>query len=874
MEKNIKDKMKKKVLIVDDNSANLYVLKSLLESEGIEVIEAQNGQVALTKAKTHTPGVIISDILMPVMDGYTFCRHCKSDEKLKNVPFIFYTATYTESKDEKFALSLGADRFLVKPQEPEILMGILSEYLSGKKSAKTVLAKPLGEEMEFFRAHNEILFSKLEKKMSDLETANKQLMMLEERYRLSFENASDVIFIVDENLNILSISQSAEKILGYKPEEFIGKPVAEMKHIFSPSYFEKAMTDAMLILKGETISVSIYEFMAKDGTIKYGEVSGSPIIQKGQLKGFVSIARDITDRRRMEDELRQSEERYRILIDNADEAICVVQDGMLQYVNHATAAITGYPAEILTSRPFTDFIDPQDQKFVYENYQKRIKGKESPLRYTFRVKTKTGLIRWVENHVALITWEGKHATLNFINDITEQKDIEDALRESEEKYIALFEFSQDAILLTKPDGSILDANKAACDMFGRTVDEIRAVGRNGLVDVNDPRLRDALIERNKLGRARAEIIMVRANGEKFSADITSTVFVDKRGDQNTSMIIRDITERKKVEDALVESEEKYRTILEDMNDMYYELDLKGDMVFFNKALLELTGRDNEELRKMNFKDYMSPESAEYAFKIFGEIFKTGKSTLFVNEIFTKNGEIKYFESRAGLLLDENKKPIGFRGLARDITDRKKAQDERDHVLKRLRKTLGTMIQAMAAAVETRDPYTSGHQRRVSDLARSIAAQMKLPSDQIDGIRMAASIHDLGKISIPAEILSMPRKLSELEFELVKTHPQAGYDIIKDIDFPWPIANIILQHHERIDGSGYPNGLNGKKILLEARILAVADVVEAMASYRPYRPALGLEKALEEIIKNRSVLYDPEAVDACLKLFKEKGYKFI
>lgn len=188
--------------------------------------------------------------------------------------------------------------------------------------------------------------------------------------------------------------------------------------------------------------------------------------------------------------------------------------------------------------------------------------------------------------------------------------------------------------------------------------------------------------------------------------------------------------------------------------------------------------------------------------------------------------------------------------------------------------MGTMIQAMSAAVETRDPYTSGHQRRVADLASSIAAQMRLPSDRIDGIRMAASIHDLGKISIPAEILSMPRKLSQLEFELIKTHPQAGYDIIKNIDFPWPIATIILQHHERMDGSGYPNGLSGDKILLEARILAVADVVEAMASYRPYRPALGLDKALEEIMQNKTVLYDAEAVDACLKLFKEQGYKLI
>ena len=618
--------MKKIILIVDDNDTNLYVLKSLLESESMETITAKNGKEALAKARSHPPDLIVSDILMPVMDGYTLCRHWKSDDQLKHIPFIFYTATYTEAKDEKFALSLGADLFIVKPQEPEVLINMLSKFLSAQYVVKPAQLKPLGEEMEFFRQYNEILFSKLEKKMLDLETANQQLKMLEERYRLSFENTSDVIFIVDENLNILSMSQSAEKILGYKLEEFIGKLVTDMKHIFTPASFEQAISDAMLIFKGETISAKIYEFMAKDGTIKIGEVSGSPIMRNGQVTGFVSIARDITDRRRMEDELRNSAQ-------------------------------------------------------------------------------------------------------------------------------------------------------------------------------------------------------------------------------------------------------KYRTILEDMNDMYYELDIKGNMTFFNKALLSLTARSPEELQGMNFRDYMSSEGSEDALKIFGEIYKTGKPRLFVNEIVTKTGEVKYFESQAGLLLDENKQPIGFRGIARDITDRKKAQDERDQVLARLRKTLGTMIQAMSAAVEARDPYTSGHQRRVAALARSIAAEMNLSRDQIEGIRMAASIHDMGKISIPAEILSMPRKLSKLEFDLVKTHSQAGHDIIKDIDFPWPIANIILQHHERINGSGYPHGLRGDNILLEARILAVADVVEAMASYRPYRPALGLDTALEEITRNKNILYDGEVVEACLKIFREKKYEF-
>ena len=192
----------------------------------------------------------------------------------------------------------------------------------------------------------------------------------------------------------------------------------------------------------------------------------------------------------------------------------------------------------------------------------------------------------------------------------------------------------------------------------------------------------------------------------------------------------------------------------------------------------------------------------------------------------------------------------------------------------MRNALNGTVRAIASIVETRDPYTAGHQRRVSDLSRAIAAEMGFSADRIEGLRMAATIHDIGKISVPAEMLTKPTKLTNIEFSLIKTHVQAGYDIIKDIEFPWPIARMVLEHHERMNGSGYPNGLTGDNILLESRILAVADVVEAMGSHRPYRASLGIVPALEEIEKNKGILYDIAVADACLKLFREKGYQFI
>jgi len=183
------------------------------------------------------------------------------------------------------------------------------------------------------------------------------------------------------------------------------------------------------------------------------------------------------------------------------------------------------------------------------------------------------------------------------------------------------------------------------------------------------------------------------------------------------------------------------------------------------------------------------------------------------------------------------------------------------------------IGSIASTIEMRDPYTAGHQRRVAKLAAAIGAELGLPEDRIRGIFLAGLIHDVGKIDIPAEILSKPGKLTSLEMQFIRTHPQAGYEIIKGVEFPWPIAETILQHHERLDGSGYPRGLAAEAVIVEARILAVADVTEAMTAHRPYRAALGLDAALAEIETGKGRLYDPAAVDACIALFRNKGFTF-
>lgn len=232
----------------------------------------------------------------------------------------------------------------------------------------------------------------------------------------------------------------------------------------------------------------------------------------------------------------------------------------------------------------------------------------------------------------------------------------------------------------------------------------------------------------------------------------------------------------------------------------------------------------------------------------------------------KDGHVRWLEAHASRI--EYGGEPAVQTVFVDLTDHKQAEKELRESYEVVRRTLLGTVDALAAAVEKRDPYTAGHQRRVSNLAAAVAREMNLPPDQASAIHIAGTVHDVGKIYVPAEILSKPSRLTEIEMMMVRTHPQAGFDVLKTVDFPWPVAEIVLQHHERLNGSGYPRALAGEEISLDARILAAADVVEAMVSHCPYHPAHPLEKALEEIVANKSALYDPDVVDTMVKVLTE------
>lgn len=318
-------------------------------------------------------------------------------------------------------------------------------------------------------------------------------------------------------------------------------------------------------------------------------------------------------------------------------------------------------------------------------------------------------------------------------------------------------------------------------------------------------------------------------------------------------------------------DEMVRTMLDNVVMGISMISPKTEIIWLNKTLKKwFPGIDVEKKPLCYQSFYLPPKDKICNYCPTIKAFKTGEIHSSETDVCADS---RIYNVIATPVKDEKGNVIYVVETIEDITERRRAEEKIQHTLERLRGAMEGTIRAMALTVEMKDPHTAGHQRRVTQLACAIAKEMGLSEEQVEGIRLAALIHDIGKISIATEILSKPGRISEIEFSLIKIHPQVGYDILKTIEFPYPIAQIALQHHERLNGSGYPSGLSGEDILLEARILGVADVVEAMSSHRPYRSALGIDKALEEISLNEDVLYDPKVVDACLKLFTEKRFRF-
>jgi PAS domain S-box-containing protein len=602
----------------------------------------------------------------------------------------------------------------------------------------------------------------------------------------------------------------------------------------------------------------------KDGKVIEVFLSSTPIDPLDLDAGVVFTAVDITARQAAIKALRESEERYRTLVENIDLGISLISsDYRVIMTNTGTAELFRKPiSEMVGRKCFWKFEKREEvcahcpgnramatgQKAVLETAGVREDGSR------MNVRLQAFPHRGPDGHI--------NGFIEVVEDITTSKQMESALQESENLYRSLFEnilngfaYCQMLFEQNEPQDFIyLKVNSAfetltgLKDVVGKRVSEVIPG-----IQESDPELLEICGRVALTGKPERFEKYVEALKMWFSISVYSP------GKAYFVALFDVITERKRVEEELKLKER----MLDGASDSIFLHDVEGHFIYLNEAAYKSRGYTKEELLAKDIFALPTPEDAAARGERLSELLEKGE-VIFESAHFRKDGSIMPVEIQARVFdLDDHRLILS---AARDITERKQALDK-------MRQALHGTVMALANTVEIKDPYTAGHQRRVAQLTCAMARELGWSPDRVEGMQVLSFLHDMGKIAVPAEILNKPGKISPTEFSLIKVHPQMGYDILKDIAFPWPVVQGILQHHERQDGSGYPMGLTGGAITPEAKILAVADVVEAMASHRPYRPALGVDQALEEITKNKGKLYDPEAVDVCAQLFTKKDFRF-
>ena len=446
---------------------------------------------------------------------------------------------------------------------------------------------------------------------------------------------------------------------------------------------------------------------------------------------------------------------------------------------------------------------------------------------------------------------------------------QEELQASREQYRLLVETSHDIIYKIDTQGIMTFVSPAWKQLLGHDYDAVVGHPFQEFVHLDDiPRCEKFLASvLETLEPSSIEYRVKNVAGEWRWHNTNSAPIINADGTCTSFVgIASDITDRKQEEEALGQEKEVLQTILDNIPVMIAYLDREGSYQWINRCWQSTLGWSIMEVMQTDVHAELYPDP-EYR-KYVADFIASSASTWGDFQTRARNERLLDTAWINVPLAEGSNLGIGI-----DISERKQAEGKLAKSYESLKKTFSDAIDTMVKIVEMRDPYTAGHQQRVARLAFAIATEMKLEDTRIDQLKIAAVIHDIGKMNVPSDILSKPGRLSDIEFGLIKTHAQNGYDIMKGMDFPCSVAQAVLQHHERLDGSGYPGGLKGKDILLEAKILAVADVIEAMYSYRPYRPAMGIDKALEEISNGRGKLYDPDVVDACLELFKTGRFEF-
>ncbi len=745
------------------------------------------------------------------------------------------------------------------------------------------------------------------------------------------ETSHDGILVVDLGARIVSVNRRFVEMWGIPPELAGSRDDAPVRDAVTDRVADPQQFVARVNYLYEHPSEKADdEVLLKDG--RSFQRYTSPMWQGDRYLGRVWFFHDISDYKRAEQKIREDASQFRALVEHDIAGIVIIRDdGRFAYVNPGLCALLGYDQEELIGHLAQDYVAEPSKKEIGDRIQEAVSGGRQSYRLSAALRRRDGAIVDCMLQGAAATYEGKPAVIGVALDISELKRAERSLeqanrvlQEDATQFRGLVEQEIAGVFILKRDGTIAYVNPRFLAMLGYSPEE--AIGHRVtefIADEDKAHVVPSIMEVMSGARTSSQVTAsLRRKDGSYLPFLGQGTIATYQGEPAIMGVTVDISELKHMQETLQRSNRVLKTLSAANSALVHtptEDELLNKMC---RVIVDVGGyklawigyQERDSAKSVRPVAWSEPHEAivkslnvtwsdtDWGRGPAGSAVRTGETV--VNQNFGTNPSLapwrdealKHgFGSSIALPLKDGATTFGaitifaaepdafnedevalLTELAGDLAYgiiSQRARVAQEESVRRLRRSMQATVLAIASTLEQRDPYTAGHQRAVAQLAAAIARELKIPEDEIEGIYLAGVVHDIGKIHIPSEILAKPGKLTKLEYQLVQTHAQAGYDIMKGVEFPWPVANMILQHHERMDGSGYPNALKGDQILIGAKIIAVADVVQAMTARRPYRGAVGLDAALAEVEQNKGKKYYAPAVDACLDLFRNKGFKF-
>ncbi|HRV72163.1 MAG TPA: PAS domain S-box protein, partial [Thermovirgaceae bacterium] len=637
-----------------------------------------------------------------------------------------------------------------------------------------------------------------------------KVVLFEDFFTSMLNSVTESAFLITQDGIVLAANETVAKRLGFSSGgDLVGR---NMYDLLPPEVAESRRSKVQeVVLTGEPVQFE---------DVRSGRWIHNSIYPVYDSTGGVSrlsvFAIDITRQKAQEERLSLLGE----MVDSAPASITIHDTGgNFIYVNRETLRLHGYTEEEFMSLNLKDLDVPESVELLEERF--RMIAEKGEMSFESAHFHKDGSVIPVLVMAKNLDWKGTPAVMSIATDIRESKKAEQALRENEELIMAVMDNLPLGVAVNSLDPAVEFSymNDRFWKTYKTSREELSGPDAFWSAVYKDPEFREKIRERvlkdcesGDPGKMQWDDVPVTREGETFFVSARNTPVP---GSSLMVSAVWDVTEYKKTEDQLRRASERLQAIYDHSPLLISEFDLEGRYLLVNRAISELFGLSPRELEGRTFSELLPEEVSEIFMRRTRHVWDSQKP-LATEDTVDIGGVKRHFLTMLFPLYEKDGHINSIGSIAHDITDRKEADDSLRDALGRLRRVTGSVIQVIVMAVESRDPYTAGHQRRVGDLARAIATEMGLTDHDVEGIRIAGVIHDLGKISVPSEILSKPRILNDTEFAIVKEHPQKGYDILKDVDFDWPVAEMVLQHHERLDGSGYPRGLKDGEILLQAR----------------------------------------------------------